>query len=204
MTEVTTQLTMIEQLFSASKEDDGEEVKKYRMILNGVKTVAPQFFELLDVNGDKKLKKTEFKVITDLEKSLRTGGGMKQLVRDCFGIIDSDGNDEISKQEWENADLPRITATFHALFPLRPTPEELHSVLMSLISTTGTSEEHYALSDSFFSVIDKDGNGMIQRSEVGFAYNTAGKQFLEISKTIKEMGPMLALFGGGAPPRDEF
>jgi len=49
--------------------------------------------------------------------------------------------------------------------------------------------------------IDTDNDGYISRKEVGAAYNTGGKKFLEVSKTIKQMGPMLAMFDAGSMGR---
>ena len=53
------------------------------------------------------------------------------------------------------------------------------------------------LSTILFTKIDNDGDGKVQQAEVGKAYTIAGRKFLVISKTIEQMGPMLAMFGGG-------
>ena len=70
--------------------------------------------------------------------------------------------------------------------------EEFVKVLLQNIG--GVDKENVAAGISW---LDEDGDGKISRKEVGMAYNTAGRKFLEVSKTIKQMGPMLALFGGG-------
>lgn len=190
MPEVQSQLKMLEGLFS-----QGDEGSEYLDLLRGVQAAAPQMFELLDVNGDKVLKKKELKVMEKLEKSIQKGGTFKQLVRDCFGILDTNKDDEISMEEWKAADISAITAAVHELFPLRPSAEELEAVVQKLL--VGSDANTETLSTGFFSSMDDNGDGALQRAEVGKAYNIAGRKFLEIAKTIKQMGPMLAMFGGG-------
>ena len=48
-----------------------------------------------------------------------------------------------------------------------------------------------------FDWLDTDKDGFVSRQEVGKAYGTGGKKWMEISKQIKQMGPMMALFGAG-------
>jgi Ca2+-binding EF-hand superfamily protein len=193
MSEVQSQLKTLEALFSQGGNDP--EGSEYLDLLRGVQAVAPQIFELLDVNGDKVLKKKELKFMEKLEKSIQKGGTFKQLVRDCFAILDTNKDDEITMEEWKAADISAITASVHELFPLRPSAEELETVVQKLL--VGSDANTETLSTGFFSSMDDNGDGALQRTEVGKAYNIAGRKFLEISKTIKQMGPMLAMFGGG-------
>jgi hypothetical protein len=190
MSEVQNQLKVLEGLFS---QGDSQEGSEYLSLLRGVQAAAPQIFELLDVNGDKVLKQLELEFLEKLDKSLQKGGDFKQLVRDCFAILDTNQDDELTIEEWKAADISSITTKVHALFPLRPTAEELEDVIKKLLVGSDTE----TLSTTMFSKIDYNGDGAVQRTEVGKAYSTAGRKFLEISKTIKQMGPMLAMFGGG-------
>ncbi|KAL7539254.1 hypothetical protein ACHAXR_009113 [Thalassiosira sp. AJA248-18] len=205
ITEVNSQITMLGELFQNA---DGEEGEEYRTLLQGVKAAAPKMFELLDSNGDGALSKGELNYVTKFEKSLKKGGGMRDFLRDVFGILDSDGDDQLSADELlegsntKSSDaIAKATVRFHELFPLRKTPEELESFVLGTIESIGGGGGSASLDKESVAEgmkwIDDDGDGYIQRSEVGKYYNIAGKKFLEISKTIKQMGPMLALFGGG-------
>ena len=45
--------------------------------------------------------------------------------------------------------------------------------------------------------VDSDGNGQLERKEVGKAYASFKQYFIKGAETLKTMGPMLAMFGGG-------
>ena len=55
----------------------------------------------------------------------------------------------------------------------------------------------------------ENGNGQLERKEVGKAYKSIKEYFLKGAQTLQTMGPMLAMFGGmdmgdmspGAPAR---
>mmetsp|Transcript_5736 Transcript_5736/g.10324 ORF Transcript_5736/g.10324 Transcript_5736/m.10324 type:complete len:267 (+) Transcript_5736:80-880(+) len=197
MDEVNSQMTMLEMLFQGGEGAEGEE---YRQLLKGVKKAAPKMFQLLDSNGDAKLSKFEMTYMTKFEKSIKKkDGGLRELVRDVFGILDSDGDDQLSANELlegsKSSDvIAKVTVRLHELFPLRKTPQELEDFVKDTIeSIGGVSKESVAKGMAW---IDDDGDGYIQRKEVGKYYNIAGTKFLEISKTIKQMGPMMAMFGG--------
>lgn len=200
MNEVNSQMAMLENLFQNGEGKEGDE---YMRLLTGVKAAAPKIFELLDASGDKALSKSELKYVTKFEKSLKKGGGMRELLRDVFALLDGDGDDQLSVDELlegsksENV-ITKVTIRFHELFPLRKSPEELEFFVKGAIKSIGGSNNALDRESVVEGMkwIDDDGDGFIQRKEVGKYYNVAGKKFLEISKTIKQMGPMLAMFGG--------
>ncbi|KAL9179075.1 hypothetical protein ACHAXT_000117 [Thalassiosira profunda] len=198
MEEVNEQLVTLNMLFAGSEGDEGEE---YRQLIAGVKKAAPQLFELLDSNGDKKLSKGELAQATRFEKSLKKEGGMRELLRDVFGMLDADGDDQLSPEELLDAIksdemISKVTVRFHKLFPLRKTAEELESFVKDTITSIGGDQLDKESVVEGMRWIDDNADGLIQRVEVGKHYNAAGKKFLEIAKTIKQMGPMLAMFGG--------
>lgn len=210
MPEVNSQMSMLENLFAGS---EGEEGAEYRQLLKGVKAAAPTMFALLDSNSDKSLTKAELKYVTNFETSIKKGGGMRDLLRDVFSLLDADGDDQLSADELYTASqssgtISDVTKRFHELFPVRKTPGELEDFVRETIESIGggggSADNNNGALDSIdrekvvesMKWIDDDGDGYIQRKEVGKYYNIAGKKFLEISKTIKQMGPMLAMFGG--------
>jgi len=197
MDEVNSQITMLEQLFA-----EGDEGEEYRNLLKGVKVAAPKMFELLDSTGDETLSKFELKYMTKFEKSLKKEGGMRDLLREVFTLLDSDGDDQLNVDELLEGSkssevITKITVQFHQLFPLRKTAGELEDFVKSTIESIGGNTLDKESVAKGMKWIDDNGDGYIQRQEVGKYYNIAGKKFLEVSKTIKQMGPMLAMFSGG-------
>ena len=59
----------------------------------------------------------------------------------------------------------------------------------------GSKEEELARSGIAF--VDGNGDGFVDRKEAGKAFSAAKKSFLEVAKTVQQMGPMMAMFGGG-------
>lgn len=195
-------MTMLDQLFQGM--ETGEEAETYQKIIKGVKAVAPTVFLLLDINGDEALSKRELSHVTNFESSLKKKeGGMRQLLRDVFNLLDSNGDDQLSVKELMDGCasedvLAKVAAKFHELFPLRSTSKELESFVKSTIESIGggamTLDEESVLKGMKW--LDEDGDGYISRKEVGKYYNSAGKKFIEMSKTVRQMGPMLAMMGG--------
>lgn len=200
MEEVKSQISVLEALF---QNGEGEEAEEYRRLLGGVKASAPRVFELLDSDSDGRLTKKELAVTTRFEKSLRKGGGLREVVRDVFGILDADSDDVLTVAELlggyrSDEAVSKIAGRVHDLFPsLRDTSADLEGFVKSTIESFGGTD---ALDEGsvaeYVAWIDDDGDGKVQRKEVGKYYNVAGRKFLEIAKTIKTMGPMMALFGG--------
>ena len=192
MTELQSQLKMLETLFQEDQEGE------YLPLLRTVQKWSPQLFALLDANGDQKLSAKELKVLTLLEASMKKDGSFKPFLRSCFQLLDTNDNDEISAEEWAQANekASGLAIEVHTLFPtLRSTPQELEEFVQNTL--LGMDANTQAASTKAFEILDENGDGAVQRKEVGAAYNKAGRKFMEISKTIKQMGPMLAMFGGG-------
>lgn len=198
MEEIDTQLNMLEQLFQNA---EGEEGNEYKQLLKGFKALAPKMFELLDSDGNKSLNKAELKYVTKFEQSLKKGGGMREFLRDSFGILDKNTDEQLSVEELfggikSDEVISKLTSKFHALFPLRSSSSELESFVKTTLESIGGDSLNKEDVMAGIKWLDDDEDGFISRKEVGKYYNSAGKKFLDISKTIKQMGPMLALFGG--------
>eukprot|EP00956_Cyclotella_meneghiniana_P042207 scaffold248391_cov70-Cyclotella_meneghiniana.AAC.15 len=206
MAEVSQQLSILDLLFSqgaageAGKVDEKNRANKE--MLEGLKFIAPTLFKLLDSNSDEKLTKKELEYVTKFEKSLMKGGGMRDLLRDVFGVLDTDKDDKLSADELFSASqsdkvISDVTVLFHKLFPLRDTAAELEVFVKTTIESIGGKgaiDKESIIKGMKW--IDEDEDGQITRQEVGKAYNSAGKQFMSISKTIKVMGPLFAMMGG--------
>lgn len=201
MSEVDSQISMLEVLFQNGAEGD-EQGEQYKKILKAVKAAAPTIFALLDSNSDEELSKSELKYVTKFENSLKKGGGMREFLRDVFSMLDVDGNDQLSADELFAASqsstiISDVTVRFHTLFPLRGNPSELEEfVKKTIVSFGGQDSLDKESVEKGMKWIDDDGDGYINRKEVGKFYNIAGKQFMDTSKSIRQMGPMLAMFGG--------
>jgi len=209
--EVKSQISMLELLFdqSADMDEAGRQNKKYmssKEMLSGLKTAVPTLFDLLDSDSNKKLTKKELAFVTKFEKSLKKDGGMRDLLREIFSALDVDGDDKLSVDELFDASksddiIADITVRFHKLFPLRDNATELESFVKKTIESLGGKESLDIESvRKGMKWIDDDEDGYISRKEVGIYYNIAGKQFMDVSKSIKVMGPMMAMFNnmGGA------
>lgn len=207
MTEINTQLSMLEGLFGnigADLSPDDNEYQ-YMEMFNAVKASAPTIFKLLDSNNDDSLTKDELSYITKFEMSLKKGGGMRELLRDVFAIIDSNSDELLSVDELKEASasddsIGKISERIHTLFPLRKSSSDLQDFVQRTMKSIDVSSAD-DMKEKGMAWIDTDNDGYISRKEVGAAYNTAGKKFLEVSKTIKQMGPMLAMFDAGGVGR---
>ena len=206
MTEINTQLSMLEGLFGnigADLSPDDNEYQ-YMEMFNAVKASAPTIFSLLDSNNDDSLTKDELSYITKFEMSLKKGGGMRELLRDVFAIIDSNSDELLSVDELKEASasedsIGKISERIHTLFPLRKSSSDLQDFVQRTMKSIDLSADD--MKEKGMAWIDTDNDGYISRKEVGAAYNTVGKKFLEVSKTIKQMGPMLAMFDAGGVGR---
>ena len=69
-----------------------------RVIFKRLKKVAPYIFNLLDSTEDRRLDKYEAKYITKFEESFSKNDNGKEFVRECFGILDDDVDDQLSAE----------------------------------------------------------------------------------------------------------
>ena len=192
--EVNSQLSMLESLFQNASPEDDEQGGEYKLLLQGVKASAPTIFTLLDSNNDDGLTKVELQYVTKFEKSLSKGGGMRDLLRDVYEILDTNGDELLSVDElWEGSSndeiITKVTDKVHTLFPVRKSSKELEEFVKRTISSIGGGSGRGSGTMDKESIargiawIDDDNDGYVSRKEVGKAYNVAGKKFLEISKT---------------------
>lgn len=204
--EISDSMTMLKNLFGSSQESENSQ------LVDKVELYVPLIFQLLDANEDNKLSKTELKYVVKFEQSLKKNGGMRDLIRDLFGILDTNNDDLLSVVELmrsaADGPLTVIASRVHELFPMRSSSSEFKGVLgmtmVMLQGVTGADDWNEDNAREGLRWIDSDGDGMISRTEVGGAYKASGMKFMEVAKQIKTMGPMLAMMGGGMGGGMEF
>merc|ERR1719491_1617730 len=108
----------------------------------------------------------------------------------------SSSGDELLEGSKSSQVITKVTVRFYELFPLRKSPEELEDFVKGTIEFIGGNTLDKERVTNHMQWIDDDGDGYIQRKEVGKYYNVAGKKFLEIAKTIKQIGPMMGMLSG--------
>merc|ERR1719502_2554717 len=170
---------------------EGGPDNEYMGMLQGAKSAAPALFSLLDSDGSATLSKSELQWVTKFHKAAKSGG-LRNLTRDCFSALDTDNDDRLSAAELsaaaepDGAPLASVVELVHAAFPLRPSAEDLKAnVRKGLEAIGGVSSDGVASGISSF---DTDGDGHIDRKEAGKAYASARTQFLDIAKTVQQMG----------------
>ena len=201
--EVISQLTMLNDIFKSQETSGDPQAQEYSRMLLGARAASRSMFDLLDSNGDKALSKKELEYTTKFEDTLKKDGGMRDLLRDVFGLIDGNGDDQLSVDELLEASqsddaIAKVAVRFHELLPLRQNAEELEGFVRSTIESIGgkgTLDRERVVEGMKW--IDDDGDGQIHRKEVAKYYKIAGKKFLDVSKTIKQMAPMMMMFMGG-------
>ena len=181
-----------------------------RIIFKRLKKVAPYIFNLLDSNEDRRLDKYEAKYITKFEESFSKNDNGKEFVRECFGILDDDVDDQLSVEEILDGTrskfvIGELSASLHDLLPVRDHPLELRKHIkriMKLMWGDDMDKESIAEGMKWW---DSDGDGYIQMREVGDVYNSFSKRFLGLANSIKKMGPKMAMLGGhGQKSEDNF
>ncbi len=197
--EVKTLIQMLEALFKDADDDD-EDTAGFKRLIKALKRASPIIFMLLDSNKDELISKKEMGVVAQFEYSIfKKDGGLRGLARDLFLYLDKDKDDRLNREEIDDAAVAssssefvsKVTEGLHGLFPtLRDDPAELEWFATNAIQTIGGIRD-------LKSILDEDSDGYIQRKEVAKYYNMAGKKFLEVSRAIKQWGPMMAMSGGG-------
>ena len=172
---------------------------KMGKLIDAAKKMAPSIFAILDADDSKGLSKKEVVWFAKVQKAFNSGA-LRNLTRDCFDTLDADSDDSLSADELQaasdvdGAPLGEVVALVHAAFPIRKDAAELKQLLVDLQGAAGAGlAEGVAL-------IDADADGQISRKEAGKAFLAAKKAFLAAVTTLQEMGPMLAMFGGGGGP----
>ena len=133
-------------------------------------------------------------MVSTLDKALKSGAA-RNLTRDVFTTVDSDGDDVASAEEIQAAADPdgevlsKLAELVHEAFPLRKDAAELKGLLAKGIAAVGDISQGVAY-------VDSDGDGQIDRKEAGKAYKKFKEKFVKGVKTLQEMGPMLKLFVG--------
>lgn len=201
--EVQLQINTLNMLVAGAEGQQGED---YRRILSGVKAAAPTIFDLLDGDSDQRLTKKELSYATKFEGSLQIkrdgrGGGMRDFIREIFTTLDTSENDELTAGEIlagckSDEVITHLSKKLHELFPLRKSPGDLEGFVRSTIESLGGNALDEAGVIEGIKWIDADADGIVQRSEVGRYYKTAAMKFVEISKQIRQIGPMFAMLGG--------
>ena len=168
-------------------------------LIQAAKNIAPTLFDLLDADGSRALDRKELKWVARVQKDLKSGA-LRNVTRDVFAATDANGDDALDEAELiaaANADgdvLERIVQILHEAYPLRRDAPDLKKFLVKVGANIG--EEGLRGSAGW---MDLDGDGKLDRKEVGKAYLTFKQLFLKGANTLQTMGPMLAMFGGFDP-----
>ena len=174
----------------------GQGPNEMDLMVAAAKRIAPVLFELLDADSSKSLTAAEVEPIVGVQKAFKSGV-LRNLTREVFEAVDTDSDDALSAGELEAAAvedgpvLDQVVALVHAAFPIRKDAAELKAILLKAAKTLGADKVQGAVKWA-----DADGNGILDRKEVGKAYKTAKDYFLKGAQTLQTMGPMLAMFGG--------
>jgi hypothetical protein len=203
MGEVTQTMGSLEALLSEGGDPASGE-NPYLGMLQGAQAAAPHLFTLLDADASEGLTKAELKWVTKFQKALKSGAA-RNLTRDVFNAVDVDPTDDkLSAAEvaaLADAASPVLAAVadlVHAAFPLRRSADDLKGLLKGLLlGTSGGGSKEEELARSGIAFVDGNGDGFVDRKEAGKAFSAAKKSFLEVAKTVQQMGPMMAMFGGG-------
>ena len=173
----------------------GAPPNQMEVMIKAAKRLAPSIFRILDANDSKGLSASELKWVAKAQKAFNSGD-MRNLTRDVFDTVDTDHDDSLSADEMQAAAdvdgpvLGQVVGLVHGVFPVRKDADELKALLLDLVSTAGAG-----MADGV-ALVDTDGDGAISRKEAGKAFSAAKKAFTGATRTLQEMGPMLAMFGG--------
>ena len=156
------------------------------------KRLTPSVFKLLDADGSKSLSAKELVWFAKVQKAFNSGA-LRNLTRDVFDTLDGNGDSVLNDEELraaadaESEVLSSAVAHVHTAFPLRKDANELKRLLLDVMTAAGAG-----MADGV-ALIDADGDGQIDRKEAGRAFKDAKKAFVTATKTLQEMGPMLAM-----------
>lgn len=170
---------------------------KMAEMVEAARKVAPHLFELLDADDSKSLSSAELKWVAKVQKGLKSGA-LRNLTRDVFDTIDIDADSVLTATEMQSAAevdgevLPKVVELVHEALPIRKSAAELQALLTKGAEAAGASGLSLAV---LIKYLDNDGDGQVDRKEAGRAFKAFKDAFLQASKSLQEMGPMLAMFG---------
>ena len=170
--------------------DDGGGPNEIEGMIQSAKDFAPTLFGLLDSDGSKTLDKKELLWVTKFQKALQSGG-LRNLTRDVFAALDTDEDGSVTTAESEAEDVTQLAAIVELVQAVLPLP--------NLLVDTADAEQRDGLRKHLktaMGMLDADSDGAVTKLEAGKAFKAFRVMFLKAAKNLREMGPMLAMFGG--------
>ena len=159
-------------------------------MIQSAKDFAPTLFNLLDGDGSKTLDKKELLWVTKFQKVLQSGG-LRNLTRDVFAALDTDEDGSVTTAESETEDVAQLASIVELVQAALPLP--------NLLVDTADAAQRDGLRKHLkhaMGMLDADSDGAVTKLEAGKAFKSFRLMFLKAAKNLREMGPMLAMFGG--------
>lgn len=159
-------------------------------MIQSAKDFAPTLFNLLDGDGSKTLDKKELLWVTKFQKVLQSGG-LRNLTRDVFAALDTDEDGSVTTAESETEDVAQLASIVELVQAVLPLP--------NLLVDTADAAQRDGLRKHLkhaMGMLDADSDGAVTKLEAGKAFKSFRLMFLKAAKNLREMGPMLAMFGG--------
>ena len=178
--------------------DPGAGPNDMQKMISSAKSAAPTIFEIVDADASGGLSQKELKLFAKAEKAFKSGT-LRNLTRAMFETADGDKDGSVSAAEISAAVAPdgelldKLVALVHADFPVRGNVADMRQLVLKVMGELRSTE--MSLSDGI-KWLDVDGNGSIERTELGKAYKAGKEAFLKAVETLQQMGPLLAMFAG--------
>lgn len=175
---------------AAGMGEPGKGPNEVEAMIESAKGFAPQLVQLLDGDGSGGLSKSELLWISKFQTVLKNGE-LRNLTRDVFMALDADSDDVLTADEAKTDDAETLAKVVALVQEVLPLP--------ALMVDTADAEQRATLRKHLgraLEMLDADGDGVVVRKEAGAAFKKFRGMFLKAAKTLREMGPMLAMFGG--------
>ena len=178
--------------------DPGAGPNDMQKMITSAKSAAPTIFEIVDADASGGLSQKELKLFAKAEKAFKSGT-LRNLTRAMFETADGDKDGAVSAAERSAAVAPdgelldKLVALVHADFAVRSTVADMRQLVLKVMGELKSTD--MSLSDGI-KWLDVDGNGSIERTELGKAYKAGKEAFLKAVETLQQMGPLLAMFAG--------
>ena len=178
--------------------DPGAGPNDMQKMITSAKSAAPTIFEIVDADASGGLSQKELKLFAKAEKAFKSGT-LRNLTRAMFETADGDKDGSVSAAEISAAVAPdgelldKLVALVHADFAVRSTVADMRQLVLKVMGELKSTD--MSLSDGI-KWLDVDGNGSIERTELGKAYKAGKEAFLKAVETLQQMGPLLAMFAG--------